>query len=510
MKTIITKLKESALSVFPISILMLILLLTMTDMPLWGIIGFCLGIVLVYLGMFAFNVGIDMSILKMGEVIGAELTKSRKTWIMLTCGFVLGFVVTVAEPDLSVLASQVPAIPNLVLLISVALGVAALFVIGLLRILLKWEMKYVLLISYTAVFLFAGIAAPDFLAISFDSGGVTTGPITVPFILAIGMGVSAVSAGRQSSEDSFGLCAICSVGPMIAMTVCGMFYDANGSYEDGLHGFPEGGELFLGALKTFGKTLGEVAMTLLPIVVIFLMFQIFKIKLSKTKLLKIFTGMLYTYIGLSLFLTGIHVGFHQAGMYLGEFLGALESNWVAIPIAALMGCLVVLAEPAVHVLGRQVSEITNGAIPKKILLFGMSAGVSLALALATTRILFKISIWYILLPIYIVAVALAFLTPRMFVAIGFDSGGVAAGAMSTAFSLPFAIGVCNAVGGNIMTDAFGCVAFIASMPIITVQSIGVVYGIMLKRSEKAVAAEDEEDEKAIERLEEDHSEGETA
>ncbi len=491
MKIILLKLKESALSVFPISMLMLVLLLTLTDMPMWGIVGFLLGVILLYIGMFAFNVGIDMSILKMGELIGSELTKSGRTWIMLACGFVLGFVVTIAEPDLSVLASQVPAIPNLTLLISVALGVAALFVVGLMRILFRWEMKYLLLISYTVVFAFAAIAAPDFLAISFDSGGVTTGPITVPFILAIGMGVSAVNASRQSSEDSFGLCAICSVGPMIAMTICGMFFNANdGSYTVGLEGFPEGSELFLGALNTFVHTLGEVAMTLLPIIAIFLLFQLFKIKTSFTHLARIFVGMLYTYLGLSIFLTGIHVGFHQAGMYLGEYLGKLEGNWIAIPIAGLMGCLVVLAEPAVHVLGRQVSEITSGAIKKKVLLFGMSAGVSIALMLAVVRVLFNINIWFILFPIYVIAVVLAFATPKMFVAIAFDSGGVAAGAMSTAFSLPFAIGVCNAVGGNIMTDAFGCVAFIASMPIITVELIGVIYGIMLKR---ARMEEDEED-----------------
>ncbi len=484
-KVILTKLKESALSVFPISVLMLVLILTITDMPLWGVVAFLVGVLLLYIGMFAFNVGIDMSILQMGEIIGSELTKSRKTWVMLSAGFVLGFVVTIAEPDLSVLASQVPAIPNLTLLLSVALGVGALFMIGLLRILMKWEMKYLLLISYTVVFLFAGIAAPDFLAISFDSGGVTTGPITVPFILAIGMGVSAVSAGRQSSEDSFGLCAVCSVGPMIAMTVCGMFFDtSNNEYTSELHGFPEGGEFFALLGKTFVKTLGEVLMTLLPVVVIFLLFQIFRVRVSRSRLGKIFVGMFYTYIGLSVFLTGIHIGFHQAGMYLGEYLGRMEQNFIAIPIAALMGCLVVLAEPAVHVLGRQVSEITNGAIPKKVLLFGMSAGVSIALALAAVRILFRINIWLILLPIYVIAVALAFITPKMFVSIGFDSGGVAAGAMSTAFSLPFAIGLCNAVGGNIMTDAFGCVAFIASLPIITVELIGVIYSVMMKRAEK--------------------------
>ena len=467
-------------------------------MPFWMLMLFFVGVFLIYIGMFAFSIGIDMSIVKMGEVIGSELTKSRKIGIILVCGFVLGFVVTIAEPDLQVLASQTPAVPSAILLGAVAAGVGIFLMVGVLRILLGWPLKWVLLISYTLVFAISAIVAPEFLALSFDSGGVTTGPITVPFILAIGMGVATVRGGRSSGEDSFGLCAVCSVGPIIAVTLCGVFYNVSGGGEEEVvHAVSSWGELFGSTFGTLGHTFVEVAMMLLPIVIIFLLFQIFKVKMARSQLFRIFAGVFYTYVGLSLFIAGINVGFKQAGVYLGEQLGSLGTLlgadgwvWLAVPVSAVIGFFVVRAEPAVHVLSRQVSELTSGAIPEKIMLGGMSAGVSIALSLATVRMITHTNIWFYLLPAYALAIGLSFFSPQIFTAVAFDAGGVAAGAMASAFVLPFATGICMALGGNVMTEAFGCIAFVAMMPIITVQSIGVIYKIMLARAQRA---EDEED-----------------
>ncbi len=497
---LLEKWKEAAQSVLPVSAIVLFLHVTISPLPLWTFILFLVGTVLTILGMSIFTLGAELSMMPIGEAIGSELTKSRKLWLIIAGGFALGLIVTLAEPDLQVLTKQVPAVPDLVLVVTVSVGVGLFLVLALLRILFQFPLSIMFGISYALVFLVAAFTAPDFLAVGFDSGGVTTGPVTVPFILALGAGISAVRGGRNAEEDSFGLCALCSIGPVLAVLIMGMFFDVSASgyaftTPETVNGWGELVRLYGSGLYSFFR---EVAAVLLPIVVIFMFFQIVRLKLSKTTLFRILFGILYTLIGLTVFLTGVNLGFMPIGKLIGKTIASMPNNWLLYPLSAVLGFFVVYAEPAVHVLTHQVEEITSGAITRRMMLTGLAIGVSMALLLSVLRLMTGISIWWFLAPGYVVGLLLTIVTPKIFTAIAFDSGGVAAGTMTAAFLLPFAVGICDAVGGNIMTDAFGIVAMVAMMPLITIQIIGILYQWKLKRNERleqaleAQAMEEEE------------------
>lgn len=472
--TLIDSLKESTQSVLPICAIVLAFSFVL---PLTTVALFLTGAVLLVIGLGIFTLGSDMAMIPMGEAIGSELTRSKKIGWIAGGGLLIGVVVTIAEPDLQVLTKQVPAVPDEVLVGAVALGAGFFLVLALLRIVFQINLAHLFIISYALVFLVAGIFSPDFLAVAFDSGGVTTGPITVPFILALGMGVSTVLSGKNSEEDSFGLCALCSIGPILAVLIMGIFYDASSSgfaFEspaelDSLSQIP-----LLYAVQ-FVDSLKEVVEVLLPIMTIFILLQILRLRLSRTRLIKIFVGIFYTILGLSVFLTGVNVGFMPVGRFLGGHIAKFSHNWVLIPLSAVLGFFIVAAEPAVHVLNKQVEDITSGAISQRVMQIGLSVGVSLAVCLSMIRIMYQIDIWYFLLPGYAIALLQTRFTPKVFTAIAFDSGGVAAGTMAAAFLLPFGVGVCEALGGNIMTDAFGMIAMIATLPLITIQGIGILF-----------------------------------
>lgn len=478
---LIDSLKESTQSVLPICAIVLAFSFVL---PFTTLLLFLSGAVLLILGLSIFTLGSDMAILPMGEAIGSELTRSKKIGWIAGGGFLIGLVVTIAEPDLQVLTKQVPAVPDMVLVGSVAFGAGAFLVLALLRIVFQINLAYLFIGSYILVFLVAGMFSPDYLAVAFDSGGVTTGPITVPFILALGMGVSNVLSSKNSEEDSFGLCALCSIGPIIAVLVMGIFYDSSESgfafespaeLEHVSQILPLYGSQFLASLQ-------EVIVVLLPILTIFILLQILRLRLSRTKMIKILVGIVYTILGLSIFLTGVNVGFMPVGRFLGAHIANLSHSWILIPLAAVLGFFIVAAEPAVHVLNKQVEDITSGAISQKVMKIGLSVGVSLAVCLAMLRIIYQIDIWYFLLPGYVIALVQTRYTPKVFTAIAFDSGGVAAGTMAAAFLLPFGIGVCEAVGGNVMTDAFGMIAMIATLPLITIQGIGIIFQYKSKKA----------------------------
>ncbi|MDR3295488.1 MAG: DUF1538 domain-containing protein [Clostridiales Family XIII bacterium] len=484
-KKLFYKTKESLSSVLPITLIVLMLNFTVTPMP-FSIRGlFLIGSFLLIIGMGLFTLGADMAMLPMGEHMGSHLTKSRKFLLMLATALIMGTMVTFAEPDLQVLAELTPGIPNMTLVLTVAVGVGVFLMIAVLRILFQWRLSYLLIGLYLAVFVIGAFVPAEYLAVAYDSGGVTTGPITVPFILAFGIGISSVRGGKSSHDDSFGLVAMCSVGPIMAVLILGIFFDSGAAASEA-QSFAEASNvrelfhLFRGALPFYFR---EVAGALAPIVIFFLLFQLIALRLPVTKLIRMGIGIAYTFFGLVLFLTGVNVGFLPAGTYIGEYMGSLSWSWALIPLGIVMGYFVVAAEPAVHVLNEQVEDITGGAISKDAMLLALSSGVAISVGLAMCRIVFDVSLLYFLIPGYGIALALTFFVPKIFSAVAFDSGGVASGAMTATFLLPFALGACRSSGGDMMRDAFGIVALIAMTPLVTIQVMGLVYKFKVRVTE---------------------------
>lgn len=483
------KWKEAAQAVFPIIGIVLLLCFTIAPISPSVLLCFLMGAVLILVGMMFFTLGAEMSMTPMGERIGSCLTRSRNLPLIVAVAFLLGFIVTISEPDLQVLAGQVPAVPNMTLILSVACGVGAFLVIALLRMLFSMALPPLLVVCYAVVFLLAAFVPKDFLSVAFDSGGVTTGPMTVPFIMALGVGVSAIRSDRHAADDSFGLVALCSVGPILAVMILGMIYNPQDAAYTApvIQEFGDSREMGLMFLLNFPLYMKEIAMALLPIFLFFMVFQIFLLKLAKRKVKKILVGFVYTYVGLVQFLTGANAGFMPAGNYLGQVLAGFRYIWILVPIAMIIGYFIVRAEPAVYVLNKQVEEITDGAISAGAMGTGLSVGVAVSLGLAMIRVITGISILWFLIPGYMVALGISFFVPKLYTAIAFDSGGVASGPMTAAFLLPLAQGACTALGGNIVTDAFGVVAMVAMTPLITIQVMG-LYAKLTERKQRAVSA----------------------
>ena len=484
------KLKEALSAVLSIVCIVLLLSFTIAPIPTGILILFLFGAVLLIAGMMFFTLGAELSMTPVGEKVGARMAKTNRLWLTAALAFVLGFIITISEPDLQVLAEQVPAVPNLILILAVAVGVGLFLVVAVLRMLFSKSLNKLLIVFYVLVFAIAFFAPEDFLAVAFDSGGVTTGPMTVPFIMALGVGFAAVRSDKHAENDSFGLVALCSIGPILAVLLLGVLYNpGDTTYIAGeIPQVADSAELFYTFLSGFPKYLREIAVSLLPIVLFFAAFQIFALKLKKRDLLKIVVGLTYTYVGLVLFLTGVNVGFMPAGNYLGQTLAGLEWNWIIIPIGVVIGYFIVRAEPAVYVLREQVEEITSGAVSGKALGTSLSIGVAVSVGLAMIRVLTGVSVLWLVIPGYAIALLLSFFTPKIFTAIAFDSGGVASGPMTATFLLPFAIGACTATGGNVVRDAFGVVAMVAMTPLITIQIFGVLYKRKARRAELAAAA----------------------
>ena len=480
------KLKEALVAVLPILGIVLLLCFSIAPISPSILLCFLMGAVLLITGMMFFTLGAEMAMTPMGERVGTSMTRSRNLPVIVIISFLLGFIITISEPDLQVLANQVPSIPNAVLIIAVACGVGLFLVLALLRMLFSIPLPKLLLFFYAIVFVLAFFVPASFKSVAFDSGGVTTGPMTVPFIMALGVGVSAIRNDRHAEDDSFGLVALCSIGPILAVLVLGMVYKPSASdyVAPVIPEISSSVELWNLFHVGFPTYIEEIAISLLPIVLFFALFQIFVLKLAKRELIKILVGLVYTYIGLVLFLTGVNVGFMPAGNYLGQIIGSLEHPEIIVPIAMVMGFFIVKAEPAVYVLNKQVAEITDGAISEKALGTSLSLGVALSLGLAMIRVLTGISIMWFLIPGYAIALGISFFVPRIYTAIAFDSGGVASGPMTAAFLLPFAQGACIALGGDIVTDAFGVVAMVAMTPLITIQLLGLVSRIKEYRAAK--------------------------
>lgn len=491
-KKIREKFSEAMKAVSPIMGLVLLLSLTVAPMPAGTLLSFLMGSLMLIVGMMLFSLGAEVSMEPMGELVGASLTRTKNLKLVLGFGFLLGFIITVSEPDLQVLANQVQAIPNLVLILFVGIGVGLFLVLALVRMLFSIRLRTLLWISYTLVFLLALFAPDSFLAVAFDSGGVTTGPMTVPFIMSFGIGIAAIRNDRHAADDSFGLVALCSVGPILAVLLLSMIFRPDGSaYQETvipvIDTSTELTALFTEAIPSY---IGEIALAILPIVLFFLIFDLVTLRLDRKMLGRILLGLLYTYVGLTMFLTGANVGFMPAGSYLGSTLAGLDYNWMIIPLGMLIGFFIVRAEPAVYVLMRQVEELTDGAITGKSLQNSLCIGVSASIGLSMLRVLTGLPVMWLLVPGYIIALLMSFVAPKMFMSIAFDSGGVASGPMTATFLLPFSCGACLALGGNVVTDAFGVVSMVAMTPLITIQILGLIYKFKERRRKFAPAEED--------------------
>ena len=489
MRILFDKLKEVLYSVLPITVIVYILHFTLTPIPGLQLARFSIGAVLIVLGLAILLFGIDIGITPLGTHIGASLSKTNKLWIVAVVGIILGFFISVAEPDLQILARQVSQvtsgqISNIAILIVVSVGIAIMLVAGLIRIVYNYPIYKLLTILYGIIFLLAFLVSPEFLAISFDASGATTGALTVPFILALALGISSMKKDSKASEkDSFGLVAITSTGAILGVMLMGILNKISG-----LSGNLASADVSdISVLGPFFETLPHMAIesfvALLPIFVIYIAFQIKVFKFGKHQFARIIKGFIYTFIGLSVFLTGVNAGFMEVGTIIGQKLALISNNY-AIIVGFIIGFVTILAEPAVHVLTNQIELVTSGYVRKNIVLAALSIGVGAAVALSVIRILVpSVQLWHYLLPGYIISIAMTYFVPKLFVGIAFDSGGVASGPMTATFILAFVQGVADSCpGADVLKDAFGMIALVAMTPIITLQILGFIVKIKSRKT----------------------------
>lgn len=480
-KNILSKLKGSFISIFPIVVVVLVLGLTISPLSGYDITKFLISSVLLIFGMALFTVGADSAMFTMGSSIGGNLSKSRKLGTLLIFSLLLGIIVTLAEPSLSVLASQVLSINKWVFICVVSLGVGLFLALAVLRIIFQVKLKTVLIISYCIVFVLMLLVSPEYLPISIDAGAVTTGAISMPFILAFGMGISAVRGNKYNEDDSFGLIALGSVGPLITTLLLCVFAGKDVQTTQTIITQTSTGSASQ-MLSEFGveflQNILDILVVLLPIIVFFFVYNAIYLKYPKTQIIKIVIGLIYTYFGIVIFLTGIMAGFLPVGSIIGYNIAISKYSWLLVPIAGIIGLFTILAEPSIQVLNKKVEDITHGAINRHVMMVSISIGVALSLMLAVLRVLFNIKFIYLILPLYVACIIASVFCPSLFNAIAFDSGGVSAGTMATGFILPFVMGICEASGVNIMVGAFGTIAFIACLPILSILFLGLIYRII--------------------------------
>lgn len=475
---IFQKFKESVFAVGPIALTVLILGLTVGGFDFYTEVGLIEGSVMLIIGMMLFSIGVDVSIMSIGESLSGKVAKTGKVWLMLFTAFVIGILVSIPEPGLAIMAGNLASsMPNgnvdkWILVIVVGIGVGAALSVGVVKTVLKIELNKLLLILWTAVFVLTLMITltgkTDFIPAAFDSGGSVTGAITVPFIMAFGVGIASMRRGENAS-DNFGYTALAVVGPVLVVLLWGLFATTPTQFTENTSEFN-----MVDYLTNFPGQLLDVALPVAAIIVFFLIYQVTLIKMSFKALMKIFTGAIFTILGVALFLTGANMGFSPIGGLLGSHLVDKGFSWLLIPVGVLVGCFIVLAEPAVVVLNAQVEKISGGTIKKKTMLFALMMAIGIAIGLTMTRVMTGLNIWWIIFPGYATAIILSFFVPKVFTAIAFDSGAVASGPITCAFVLPFALCTSTALGGNPLTDAFGAIAIVALMPLIAVQLVGLI------------------------------------
>ncbi|HZJ75847.1 MAG TPA: DUF1538 domain-containing protein [Clostridia bacterium] len=489
MNVVLTKFKEVLFSVLPISIIVVILNFTLTPLETPVLYRFLIGACLIIIGLTVFLLGVDLGITPIGNNMGATIAKTNKIWLVGLSGLFLGFFISVAEPDLHILAGQVSTVTSgliskFSIVAVVSLGIAVLVALGLIRIVKNIPLNIMLTVIYVIIFALAIFTSPEFLAISFDASGATTGALAVPFMLALAMGISKLKKDSKSSEnDSFGLVGLASSGAIIAVMIMNIV-----SKSDSVSGtlpLSNGvaNSLFAPFIENLPVILYEVSLALTPILIIFLIFQIFSFKMPKAAFIKTLFGLALMFSGLILFLLGVNAGFMEVGSIVGHALASMDSSIYVILVGAVLGMVTILAEPAVLVLTQQTEDVTSGYVKRGIVMVSLSLGVALAVALSIVKILVPgVHLWHYLLPGYIISVILSYFTPGLFVGIAFDSGGVASGPMAATFILAFAQGVAEAVpGADVLVDGFGIIAMIAMTPLLALQILGLVFKIKSKK-----------------------------
>ena len=485
---ILHKFKETAVSVFPVMAIVFLLGLTIVPLELSLLLKFFVSGLLLIIGLTIFLLGVDLGIQPMGERCGAALTEKKSLPLLLVSAFIIGFIVTAAEPDIQVFGDQVrgvfPFVNKLAFTFVIAGGVGIFIMLGLLRTVVNLSLKWTLFISYTILFVVAFFAPDSFIAIGFDSGGATTGPMTVPFIMALGLGVSSVRAGKEN--NSFGLTGVSSIGPVLAVVVYAIFMGPS---------TPSTGSGTAVATVTTVPDVGIIASALhesltsiAPLFALFIIFQIFLLKMTVRQVIRMLIGFVYSFAGLAVFLGGVYGGFMQTGKQLGEAFGLLAFErggiwfFMLILTGLILGAIIVCAEPAVWCLSEQVENVSGGTIKRKMLLVFLSVGTAIAIGLSMWRAISGFNIKWLLIPGYAVSMLLMFFSPELFTGIAFDSGGVASGPLTSTFVLSFALGAANSSSGS--SDSFGVIALVAMMPLIAIQIMGIIYKIKTSRNNK--------------------------
>ena len=474
------KINESLSSILPISIIVLMVCLFIVPVSSETLVSFVVGSLFLIIGMGLFSLGADVSLTRVGERVGASLSKSKKVWVIAFISFILGIITTYAELDLNVLATLVPGVPKYTLISAVSIGTAIFLVIAMLRIVFKIKLSNLLFVLYFIVFIISYWVPKGFLAIAFDSGGVTTGPMIVPFIIALGIGAVSIRNDKSSESDSFGLAALCSIGPIIAMMLIGIFFRiGEGTYTSTIiNSIKDSKMIGFSFLNVIPQYAMEVFKSILPIVLFFILYNLLVLKLSTQQVRKISMGFVYLFVGLVIFLIGVNEGFLPMGYELGKALMTNLDKTIILPIIMAIGYFIVKAEPAVQVLIRQVVTTTDGMISESMMLGTLSVGMMMALIIGACRAWYGISFMAFMIPLYLLATIMTFFVPEIFIGIAFDSGGVISGPMTASFLLPIIIGFCEESGRatlNIMDDSFGLISLVALMPLITIQFVGLLY-----------------------------------
>ena len=488
---ILHKFKETAVSVLPVMAIVFLLGFTIVPLEPSLLLRFFVSGILLIIGLTVFLLGVDLGIQPMGERCGAALTQKKSLSLLLASAFVIGFIVTVAEPDIQVFADQVrgvfPFVNKLAFTFVIAGGVGIFIMLGLLRSVTNLSLKWTLFISYTILFVVAFFAPDSFMGIGFDSGGATTGPMTVPFIMALGIGVSSVRAGKE--DNSFGLTGISSIGPVLAVVVYAIIVGpSTGSGTAMSATVPELVEGLEAPLTAgiISSALHESLTSIAPLFGLFIIFQIFLLKMTARQVIRMLIGFVYSFAGLAIFLGGVYGGFMQTGKQLGQAFGSLAFErggiWMFLLIltSLILGAIIVCAEPAVWCLSEQVETVSGGTIKRKMLLVFLSVGTAVAIGLAMWRAIAGFNIKWLLVPGYVISMLLMLFCPELFTGIAFDSGGVASGPLTSTFVLSFSLGAANSASGS--SDSFGVIALVAMMPLIAIQIMGIVYKIKTSKN----------------------------